>query len=1044
MALQWQTVDVPFVGGVDQSSNPRIAAPGTFTSAVNVEFQTNGQLTKRPGLDRLTTSFANFTSRAMAYKDQVGAFVDGVRYGTRCSIKSLSGSLTETTIDTLPACTVERNTVAVSSGGTATSGFLGALAAGAASLDADTGTIWRVYAWINQGNNDCEYRIVNVATGATALKAVLGLTDAIWVRVVVSGTKCCIAVFRATANTIAMYPVTISSATAPTIGAAVLVTGVQDPTTVPGVDFDLCALTGGKFGLVYVSNAAGNNGKALRLSSALATEATVTIATQVREVAIIEDGTLTYVLYHDATNTSVPYTTITTSTWVVALGATTIWSDSPMQEGIGLASSGGSGVMAMASFDTGVSVVEPSVYWYRLGPAGTTGVGRTTYGAIGASKPFYVDGFFYQWWLMSYAPSLDLVQTFVLMELCEDQDDARPHATAAYGLGQGPNGDVYRELLSQVSVAVAGANVYRTCITVNGDGVGLPRGDEVIADFNDVNRWNAVEFGGAVYLTGGIVTMWDGYRHVSEVGYLQTPFLTVASGGAAGSLVAGATYAYVLVFERTTEAGEIVRSIVSEIKTIVIGGGDSAATLRVSPSTITLAQDGNAGSVSQQPYGQVVPYRTFANPDTSVGATYYRVWNPGENYLTTNLAARTSMYALIDGHPDTGAGGISENPELYIDGGELDSETVWGGATALAVHKNRLWTCGGEDKEIVWYSKERVDGETAAFSQALQLRFPGERCRAMASLDDALIVFTERTIWAVFGNGPDATGSTATGEFVKVLIASDTGCSQPRSIASVPAGCVFMGDGRGLMLLDRKRQLQFLGVPVQDVVDNANYFARAAVVVPRKAQVRWILGGEDLSERAVVVWDYAANKWATWEHVCSDVEDAAQDMPLDDAVYSDLAGWLPLGERDAGSGQASALFYESDSGLDDGQWFGRSLVNPRISFGSIQGYKRLRFVSLLGEKDSAGGDFGIRITVACEGYATDDVFEWSDSEINALDILQCPANVVNQQGMNYRVTIEETEPVYPAAGGTGSPWIALAFTVGTEGGINRRAGAEMR
>lgn len=534
---------------------------------------------------------------------------------------------------------------------------------------------------------------------------------------------------------------------------------------------------------------------------------------------------------------------------------------------------------------------------------------------------------------------------------------------------------------------------------------------DVAASWAHLGRGSSVEFGACTYFAGGVPTMWDGAR-LSEVGFLTPPLMAQVLGhattGSGGEWGGTGDVQYAAVFEVVNAAGERTLSAVSDIRTVnVTNATTSEVTVNVGFSNAT-RRFWTAAYERVMPHVVVTLYRTPKPNDVLLKRIYTfdnvavqgLLNDPDGNFLT-----------FVDGGKGDTKPSVVETHELLYAGdpaqtsGELENDHPVGGCTCLAVHKERLWLGGCDDPEIVWYSKERAGDRTAEFSIGQQVRIPGRRVVALGSLGDALAVFCERGIYAIFGEGPNARGDPSSGQFSEpVTISTSIGCVGPRSVVPFPGGLFFQAEP-GIYLLNQARQLVFVGETVKRLFAEFPV-VRSAKVVDGKNQVRFVLSDAAGDFGTVLVYDWHEDRWAEWRHVM--------------APWADASNWV--GHGFSYLTPDGYLYEEDDAWFQDGTSdYKMRLETGWIPFGRVQGYKRIRKVGILFE-DLVGTLGAYGLSVRMEFRYNENLYgirSWSSVEIAAWNALEpqwvrvtCPYQVQP----SIRLAITEDEPVRSITG----------------------------
>jgi hypothetical protein len=504
---------------------------------------------------------------------------------------------------------------------------------------------------------------------------------------------------------------------------------------------------------------------------------------------------------------------------------------------------------------------------------------------------------------------------------------------AASGLAGGAR---ERYTLSNVTEHAAGkfsfAATVKTALEGTSGGVFTRNGVEwAEMDFTGSPRFQSCELGANLIVAGACVSAYDGATYAEQGFHLfpegiAAPTITPAAGA-----LGGGAYQWRWVYEWTDLQGQVHRSAPSPAVSYVATANDSAAfvvpTLRLTGKSLV----------------RIVGYRTAVN-----GSIFYRlgtIASPTLNDKTVNSVAFT------DGASDAS---IAGNELLYSDGAagsELENIAP-GGASLMVSHRGRAFCKVGPQR--VAYSKLVEDGRPVEFNDGLYIMpdTRGGEVSALASMDDKLIIFKDRAIFAINGDGPDFTGAGSYPE--PVLVTSDVGCNEPRSVVLTGAGLLFKS-AKGIYLLDRSLQVTYIGAPVEDY---NGLTLTSATMVPGSNQVRWTSSGsvviEDAPRTGVgLVYDYVFNQWGTFTN--------------HDAVAATVwNGVYTLGKSDG-----RTWTEDSTTFADAGAWVRLKLTTSWLTFAGVQGFQRIYRVGVLGDYKS---DHSLRIRL---GYNYSAGFPYS-------------------------------------------------------------------
>lgn len=467
------------------------------------------------------------------------------------------------------------------------------------------------------------------------------------------------------------------------------------------------------------------------------------------------------------------------------------------------------------------------------------------------------------------------------------------------------------------------AATYRTRLSINNDPTLTLVDDDVHAQFGIKEialyvDWHdhlrAFQAGRSLYLNAGMIHQYDGVNIV-EQGFLLFPDnVSIAnSGDTTGINLAGSTsYSYRVYYEWYNDQGERQRSsglIVSHTT------ASTPESLNIVIPTLTMTRKDNVA---------IVVYRTEGNPDILGGAPFYRVTSsdPADTGLAENAYLvndkTTNTVTLVDNLSDAN---LVKRELDYQNTGELDNVAVDSG-TVFMEARGRFWVAGLEDPNKAIYSKLRYPSEQLEFNDALYLSVPeeGGGITAISELTHFVVIFKERSIYVVSGEGPDNFGNGAFN--TPQLVSSDVGCISPYSIARMPMGLMFKSR-KGIYLLTDNLQVTYIGAPVEAFNDQEIVSAHA---IPDKNQVRF------LAHRGrTLVYDYHVGQWTTF----TNHEGEQAVLWQNQYCYMKENG--------------KVLVEDPDLYTDDGASYKLKLKTAPLAMTGTQGYQRCRSLWILGE-----------------------------------------------------------------------------------------------
>jgi hypothetical protein len=407
----------------------------------------------------------------------------------------------------------------------------------------------------------------------------------------------------------------------------------------------------------------------------------------------------------------------------------------------------------------------------------------------------------------------------------------------------------------------------------------------VTLDFANAAAWKSAELGAGLYLAGAAPLHYDGDRW-AEADFHAAPdtasgvIATTPAGG--GSMTSSATYLYRCWYEEIDGAGEIHPGPVTVGTTVTMGGADTQVTLTIPTLRLTQRRRVRIG-VARSPANQTggidaTPfYRVTSTDPAATGANGFLLNDPTVDTVT--FVDRLSDTTLIAREPLYTNGGVSNN-----------APASWRGSV-IAGGKARLFWTDSSDPHLVRFSQELRDDTGMEAPAELSVRIDpyGGPITGLGILDDTVVVFKERAIYIFGGAGPAAAPALdpQAGFSPPQLVTSDCGCKAADSIGLTPDGLIFQSS-KGIMLLDRTRQLQTIGTPV--AAYNAQTITRT-VLLPDRPYV--MMTAADADGRTLL-YDYERRQWSTFtNHLGVDaavVDGALYYLRTDARVFVETIG----------------------------------------------------------------------------------------------------------------------------------------------------------
>jgi hypothetical protein len=416
---------------------------------------------------------------------------------------------------------------------------------------------------------------------------------------------------------------------------------------------------------------------------------------------------------------------------------------------------------------------------------------------------------------------------------------------------------------------------------------------------------NASEIGKNLNISGAILWNYDGTQ-VVEQGFNLWPDNVIVTTSTSGGSISDQTYYYVAVYEWTDNQGNIHRSAPSiAVKQVTSGGNTSTNTIKVPTLRLTYKS-----------LVKIVLYRW-----STAQQVYYQVTSISSPTLNSTSADNVT---ITDTLADSS---IVGNSILYTTGGVAEDIQA-PPTTVMTLNKSRLFVVDAEDRNLLWFSKQVIEGTPVEFSDlftvfvAPTISAQGDTgpISSLSAMDDKLVIFKKNAIYYLTGFGPDNTG--ANNDFSDpVFVTSTIGCENQNSIVFTPNGLMFQSD-KGIWLLGRDLSTSYIGAPVENYNDAT---VLSALTVPGTNQVRFTL-----DNGVTLLYDYFFGIWGTFDGIPG----------ISSCLFEDLQTFI----NDTGD----ILQENPGSYLDGSRPVTMALTTGWFNVGGVQGYERAYFFYLLG------------------------------------------------------------------------------------------------
>jgi hypothetical protein len=521
-----------------------------------------------------------------------------------------------------------------------------------------------------------------------------------------------------------------------------------------------------------------------------------------------------------------------------------------------------------------------------------------------------------------------------------------------------------------------------------------PRDIALAFDSDDARR--CVRMGETLYIACGEgLLQYDGVE-LTEVGFHHTPYAFTLNT-VTGSQENG------VYFYKATARWQNAKGDVDTSSTAAAGGIEVTAAPKG-----TQLEDLTQVYITHKTRPAIEVWRTIKNPTTD--APYYRATDndpsvaSGSNRYLVNDSSGTQV-DFTDELVDSDARELGE--EAPVD--ELENLPP-PAAKYVAASNTRIFLAGvAGEPHRVWYSKQRNEGEVAAFHDALVVDIPpdGGEITGVGFIGETPVVFRESATYTLLNDGFGNTGSGQ--NYVARKVPGELGAVNHASIAEIDRGLVFKS-AKGWQLLNRGFSIDYIGGQVADYDSETPL---AANVMKGQFQLRI------LTSSRMLLLDTLGGQWGEWS--ISDGRDAC----LWNAVHVYLSSTGPK--------QQQSTYATADYGLD--------VETAWIKVADLQGFGKVRWFAVLGEYISA---HKLRVRVARDYWKDGDgvYFDdktWTPSPAVAggpLEVRHGPS-IKSVVAIKIRLTAVSTvNNITPPAGGA-LKLTGLALEIGFKRGINR-------
>lgn len=890
MALIKQPIEINFSKGLDTKTDPYQVSIGNFLRLQNSVFNKAGRMTKRNGYSQLTSLLQSasylttFDGNLTAIGDNLQAYIKGSNTWVN------KGSIQPVSLSTLSLIRSNTNQTQLD-----------------AAVSANN-FICTVYTDAGPSSTVYKYALADSITGQNILApAPIPSSGSIGSAPRVFYLGFYFVIVFATSNTLQYVAINTNSPSAP-VSSTTISTQIT-----PDSKLNWDGIVANN--ILYLAWNGSDVGGAIRSTriganlTQLNTQATPLFSANIMSVTADMSGTLPHIYISFWTSTgNNGYTEILDSNLNTILAPTQIITSTAI---LNLASAANDGVGTVFferpnNYTYDAAIPTHFIRKVTINEAGTVSAVSTVARSVGlASKAFVLNDIIY---FMGVYQS-DFQPTYFLLN-----SSGQVISRLAYGNSGGykitglPGYNIFDESVTigfQFKDLVEAVN--KSQGVANSAGVYAQTGLSAVT-FTFGTEPISSEIGGSLNLTGGFLWMYDGYKPV-EQNFFLWPDNVETTTATTGGFLADQQYFYQVIYEWTDNQGNIHRSAPSvPVGQVTTGGNTSANTVFF-------------------PYLRLT-YK-ISNP---VKISIFRWSTAQQNYYEV-----TSITSPLLNDPTTDSGffvdtladaSILGNALIYTTGGVIEDVGA-PSFNSLTLFDDRLWGIDAEDPNLLWYSKQVIEGTPVEMSDlftlfvapSISVQGSTGDLKCLAPMDDKLILFKKDAVYYINGTGPDNTGANS--QYSQpTFIAGTVGSENQQSIVLIPNGLMFQSD-KGIWLLDRSLGTVYIGAPVEDFTLTST--VQSAVSIPGTNQVRFTM-----DSGVTLMYDYFFGQWGTFINIPA----------ISATVYNNLHTYIDSFDR---------VFQETPgSYLDGSNPVLQGFTTSWIKGSGLQGYQRLYFMYLLG------------------------------------------------------------------------------------------------
>lgn len=656
-----------------------------------------------------------------------------------------------------------------------------------------------------------------------------------------------------------------------------------------------------------------------------------------------------------------------------------------------------------------------------MGAVTTTASPTFVAGVLMDARPFRLNGRYYGLFRPMDAigtPSISGVSTDNGISILGDWTDATTAATAWIR----PVAMAFPNLTSSIQMRtlhpIVGTTTaaYATPVLRSAEGTSV---ELITYDFASRKRWRSATHNRSLFLSGGILSYYDGAR-VAEAAFLYAPNKPTASDTGSGAGVTGPVR-YVCTYEEVDADG-------------------NWAVSGVSPPSEPLTVTDNEVSVTV--FSLAISARLKAVSDPRTRIALYRTTQGGEPpyyFVADKANVTSSTVSFTDSTTDSV---LATHRKLYGTGnlpgtnGSGQDRRAPPFCQDILSYNGMLLVASGPN---VYWSGQTIDGEHTWFSPAFVSPVDDDGdVIALSAQDGTVFAFKRRAIYATSGDAPTDAGAGGLGAWRKLAV--DVGCIDPSSTVVTSLGIFFQSE-RGIELLTRGGSVVWVGEGIQRTLESYPIVAKA-VLDSRNGLVRFSLaasenGGRIIGSGRDAIYDLTLQSWVSIDDKTgTSAHEASQDAALIKVSGAWRYAWL---------GTDGTIRYERSSSdmlahYDGSTWITMAAETGGFKTTGIQGKQHFNRVLFLSRRST-----DCKLSVALSyNYETSfrSARQWSNVEIDSLLSAGWPITQLKHEShddaecQSVRIRIEDAAPTSGVpANGKGATWLALTLDITPKQGV---------